>query len=651
MRFESIAAHAFGPLVDETLDLAPGMNVVYGPNESGKSTWHAALYAGLCGMRRGGGQRREDRDFADRHKPWNGGDAWEVGAVIARDDGIRVELRHDLAARTGSARDAVIAGRDYASEIIRDGTPDGAVFLGLDRNSFLGTACVRQADILRVIDAADSLQEALQRVADTGGLDATAAAAIDALESWRRERIGSPRAYTRPLPIATRLLAGSRERLAEAQDIHAHYLRRRAEVERLRAEADRSERSLARMESQGPPRHPAEDADLATQAQTAINAWSLRPRVTAPAGPSMEQLAAQLGEIDEQLARPETAGRLWRWLSVVVIGFVAATLAFQYAGPELFALVLLVFAGGGIAWHQRQSRLMAMLGERRTRIESEVEHRREADARYETSVARCRDAREAVHRAANRCGVAEGETEERATALDDWLRDWRRKMEVDEARQRRLEAAQREARQAMQAYARARGELDQFASNMPNVSAAEEAERAAELEYNRLQRLDSTLGTTIEFLRGAEERVHRDMAPKLRASVIRHLSAISGGRYTDCRIDPQSLAVEVRSGNGAWRRADLLSHGTAEQIYLLLRMALAEHLSVPNEACPLILDDPIATSDAQRRTAVLDTLLAVSESTQVILFTHDRDTRDWARKRLSGPHGRLRELDRAAIPA
>ena len=52
MRFESVKAHAFGPFRDKTLELSPGMNVVYGPNEAGKSSWHAALYAGLCGRRR-----------------------------------------------------------------------------------------------------------------------------------------------------------------------------------------------------------------------------------------------------------------------------------------------------------------------------------------------------------------------------------------------------------------------------------------------------------------------------------------------------------------------------------------------------------------------------------------------------------------------
>ena len=648
MRFESVVAHAFGPLVDETLKLAPGMNVVYGPNEAGKSTWHAALYAGLCGMRRGGGRTAADRDFAGRHEPWNGGKTWEVSAVMARDDGVRVELRHDLATRTGTARDADIAGRDYASGIIREGAPDGAVWLGLDRRSFLGTACVRQADIVRVLEAADSLQEALQRAADTAGVDATAAAAIDLLDKWRGERVGSLRAFTRPLAVAQQQLEQSRRAADEARAAREEYLGKQAEVERLRVAAAERKRVQEALEVGGSERHPAEAADLAAEIQTAINAWSSRPPMLKPAIPSLAQLAGELAETQRQLARPDTGINWWLRMLILAVFVGAVKLAFLYVGPELLAAVVFAFAAGGIAWWQRRSQQVAMLRERRTRLESEIEHRREDRERYQKAVARCGDA---VHRAADRGGIAPGETQERASALEQWLRTWHRRLRESEQRQLRLDDARRESTAARNAEQRARGELDQFASNMPNVSAAEEAEQVARLALDRLQRLGATLDTTIKFLRRAEERVHRDIAPKLRASVVEHLSRITGGRYTDCRIDPQSLAVEVRSGTGPWRRAEWLSHGAAEQIYLLLRMALAEHLSAPGETCPLILDDPIATSDATRRQAVLDTLLAVSESTQVILFTHDRDTRDWARQKLSEPTGRLRELDRTGIPA
>ena len=73
MRFDLVTAHAFGALRDAHLELRSGLNVVYGGNESGKSTWHAALYAGLCGRRRGH-PRKQDREFEKRRRPWSGKD-------------------------------------------------------------------------------------------------------------------------------------------------------------------------------------------------------------------------------------------------------------------------------------------------------------------------------------------------------------------------------------------------------------------------------------------------------------------------------------------------------------------------------------------------------------------------------------------------
>ena len=148
---------------------------------------------------------------------------------------------------------------------------------------------------------------------------------------------------------------------------------------------------------------------------------------------------------------------------------------------------------------------------------------------------------------------------------------------------------------------------------------------------------------TIRFLEQAEELVHRNVAPVFAETVREWLPRVTGGRYTDCSVDPEKLAVEVATANGRWQRAELLSHGTAEQVYLLLRLALARHLA--KEDCPLILDDAVAASDSRRKQELLETLLAVSEATQVILFTHEDDVCAWARGRLVGEPHKLIELN------
>ena len=147
-------------------------------------------------------------------------------------------------------------------------------------------------------------------------------------------------------------------------------------------------------------------------------------------------------------------------------------------------------------------------------------------------------------------------------------------------------------------------------------------------------------------------RVHRSIAPALREALNKWLRRVTNGRYTESVVDPKTLEVKVRAAGGNWRDADLLSRGTAEQVYLLLRIALVEHLTRPSrEVCPLILDDVMVQSDETRKTALLELLHEVSAERQVILFTMEPSVADWARGHLRGPEDLLICLDGSDITA
>jgi DNA repair protein SbcC/Rad50 len=249
MRIERVNAHAFGPFVDRTLELAPGMTVVCGPNEAGKSSWHAALYAGLCGMRRKPGRSGEDREFAERHRPWDG-ERWEVGVTVRLSDGRGVELRHNLANLTDCRASDTATGRDVSAEIMHENTPDGALYLGLTRRSLLPTICIRQADLLAVLDSSDLLQEHLQRAAATGGTDEPAERAIKRLRDYHSTRVGLERQNsTRPLMAAVRGVTRAEQDVAAAEEQHAAYVELVARRDHLaagaRASRDRRDAVLA----------------------------------------------------------------------------------------------------------------------------------------------------------------------------------------------------------------------------------------------------------------------------------------------------------------------------------------------------------------------------------------------------------------------
>ena len=69
MRFTGVKIRQFGKLKEKEISFAPGINVIYGENESGKSTLHAFLRAMLFGMKRGRG-RASRQDMFSRCEPW-----------------------------------------------------------------------------------------------------------------------------------------------------------------------------------------------------------------------------------------------------------------------------------------------------------------------------------------------------------------------------------------------------------------------------------------------------------------------------------------------------------------------------------------------------------------------------------------------------
>ena len=325
MRLVSLVLVGFGAFRDREVQLAPGLTVVCGPNEAGKSTWHAAAYAALCGMRRGRGQGRDDRAFEERHRPWDGG-PWRVGAIVELAGGRRVELRHDLDGRTASRAIDLELGNDLTGEISFEGSPDGSRWLGLDRRAFGATACVRQADILAVTDEPALLAEHLQRAAATAGTDATAAAALARLDGYRREHVGRDRAgSSRPLRRAIEAVDEARARLDIARRGHDEYVTLAARADDLEARsshlgaelaahvaaqasrhardlAHRLERAtgiLARMpDPASQPDLPSDEA-LARRAEAALRGWHIRPPVPTLAGESSEALRERLAELPD----------------------------------------------------------------------------------------------------------------------------------------------------------------------------------------------------------------------------------------------------------------------------------------------------------------------------------------------------------------
>ena len=189
-----------------------------------------------------------------------------------------------------------------------------------------------------------------------------------------------------------------------------------------------------------------------------------------------------------------------------------------------------------------------------------------------------------------------------------------------------------------------RGQQTQLMADTPSVAQALEGETNAEASLAVVRELADGLELATAELERAKERSHATVAPALEACTRPWIPEVTRGRYLDIRINPGDLTMKVTDQFGAVRDAHLLSHGTTEQLYLLLRVALAQHLASVDETAPLILDDVTVQSDAARTRAILDLLHRVSQERQVVLFSQEDEVAEWARERFTDDQDMLTTL-------
>lgn len=174
----------------------------------------------------------------------------------------------------------------------------------------------------------------------------------------------------------------------------------------------------------------------------------------------------------------------------------------------------------------------------------------------------------------------------------------------------------------------ARGELQQLSTRLSQYQGRMEAlgdraamERELEKRSARLEKLEDTyaaLTIALETLSQATQTLQRRFAPQISSRAQEIMGDFTGGRYDRIHLGED---LRLRSGAGeedTLRDALWRSDGTADQLYLSLRLALAENLT---PEAPLVLDDALVRFDDERLKAALSVLAREAEQKQVILFT------------------------------
>lgn len=123
-----------------------------------------------------------------------------------------------------------------------------------------------------------------------------------------------------------------------------------------------------------------------------------------------------------------------------------------------------------------------------------------------------------------------------------------------------------------------------------------------------------------EVLFDANAQLRQRFSPSVNALAGEILSKLTGGRY-DSLSFTRSFEALAGSPTQEGKSAFLLSKGTADQVYLALRLAICL-LALPQDSrAPIVLDDALVSFDDNRLALALGVLQDFAATRQVLLFT------------------------------
>ena len=155
-------------------------------------------------------------------------------------------------------------------------------------------------------------------------------------------------------------------------------------------------------------------------------------------------------------------------------------------------------------------------------------------------------------------------------------------------------------------------------TKLEKLSEIEEQIQLLEERKEELNDQNDIINIAKEGLKNAYQTMKESISPKFTEALSKNVYEISNGKYKTVAISDE-FGLIVQLDNGNYIPADRMSTGTIDQLYLSLRIALMDELSEEN--MPLILDETFAYFDDIRLKKILNYIYEKYNNKQIIIFT------------------------------
>lgn len=665
----------YGKLNQAQLSLQSGLNVICAPNEGGKSTWSRFLLTMFYGL-----NTRQRGELADKNRfqPWSGSPMQGRLELAVGEDVLTLSRRTQRADSPMGVFSCTYAGTDTPVRGL-DALRCGETLLGVPQSVYQRCAFIPSGSM--AIDADADLERRINALISTGEEKISFSQAETRLKRQLHQR-----KYNRSgaIPLLESEIASLSSAQAEVQDLAERETSLRQQLRQVQ-EAQVTLRAAQQQEAQ---QRIAEKQRLLQSLPDSAALQSINEQLGAvrsmgeqvqqarDAAAAQEQtIQAQLQELSRNPLHPMTKPEL------------EAQLQIQPPAPPQVAQLLISLAlglcGGGFLWYEiGQSQLLWLCAAcavtalaagnflrlliqrirrqqvRRRELQRQEELRKLADS-YLPMLEKLEEQRSLLQQ--RQQAVADSEQRLRATLADllTVVQKWdtgvhtptdvrrfvqqmtqRREELTEEIRQAQADALHAQTPDADGSAARLQQQIAQVQGQLAALGGAEDAPQRIARKQEQLHRLQGeydSLALALDVLRSANTTLQNRFSPELGRRAAEIFADMTGSPWSHILLD-REFRLSAEAGSDPTRRSvQLLSSGTADQLYLAVRLAICEMVLPAEQNAPLILDDALLTFDDERLHKTLDYLVRLGEQRQILLFSCQSREADYLASR-SGVH-------------
>lgn len=649
----------YGKLDQARLDLQPGLNVICAPNEGGKSTWCRFLLAMFYGL-----NTRQRGDLADKNRfqPWSGSLMQGKLELSVGDKELTLSRRTQrpdaplgVFSCTYSGTDTPVPGLDAAR--------CGETLLGVPQSVYQRCAFIPSGSL--AIDADADLERRISALISTGDEKISFSQVESRLKKQLRQR-----KYNRSgsIPLLEAEIAGLRAAQQEAQTLTGQLENlqqqlsqaREDQARRRQARLQAAQESLREKESCLQALPDSSDLQRINQQLGAVRSLGDQVQQAQEAVSRQESaIEAQLRELNRNPLHPMTKAQL------------EAQLQIQPPSPPQVAQLLISLAlglcGGGFLWYEIDRpqvlwlclacavttlaagnflrlliRRIRLQQSRRRELSRQEELRKLAESylpaleELEAQRALLRQKQQILSDGDRRLRTQLSGLLSQVSRWDDSVQsagDIRRFVrETAQNRDRLAQELHQAQTQLLQAQmSDADDTVTHLQQQIAQVQGRLDAGRDAQALGDQIARLEEelvrqqaeydALRLSLDALQAANTTLQNRFSPELGRRAAEIFADMTGSTWSHILLD-REFHLSAESGSDPTRRSvQLLSAGTADQLYLAVRLAICEMILPPEQNPPLILDDALLTFDDARLSTTLDYLTRLGAQRQILLFT------------------------------